>query len=277
MTILDLGGAPVNVSAIIVTSSKGALVGNFTSSYRGSLSQKLPVFLTSGETSAVISTGIAYSSGTTYTFRVLTQRGTVFAGTYPPTATSLAAQALTSGAIGDLYLNFSSYTWYTVDYCSGNSGPYCLTDQGQAFTITYNTAAGACGVGFSVDITNLNPSNATITLDEYSHLLQWAFKPGTAVQSQGTFYVVGVHSSNIINASFAQISLPYGMTKLVYFASSNAGTPSCEAAGTIKPQGTTPPFIANVFIISHGWKWLGTMPATPNYGQNMAYVSSLYD
>lgn len=275
LTITNVGGVSVNVSAIIVTSKAGALLGSYTSSNSGTLSPKLPLLLSQGQASATLSTGLGYASGSIYTFRILTQRGTVFTATYPPTATALASQALSSGAIGDLYLNFSSYTWYTITACGSNN---CVNNQGQAFTIPWSsTGSGADCIGFSVIVTDLNPSNATITLDQYSHLLQWAFKPGTATQSEATFYVTGVHSTNVLNSTFAPINLPYGTSKLIYFLSANAGSYSCQPASSTKPSGTSPPFIANVFIVSHGWKWLGAMPPTANYGQNMAYVSTLYD
>ncbi|MEM3804284.1 MAG: hypothetical protein QXX17_07725 [Conexivisphaerales archaeon] len=271
----NVGGVPSTIVAAIVTNSSGYIFAyyNSTNSKIG-----LPIALNSGAASSQITTSVLYVSGNTYVIKVLTQAGNVFSATYPPTATSLAAQALSSGAIGDLYLRFSSYTYYTVVSCqsslSGSSG-YCLNQQGPAFTILTKTTSGSAGIAFSIQVTNLNPNQLSITLDQYSLLLQNVF---TGSQSfANTFWYIITNKTdssgnNVIMSQYTPVVLPYNVPVTIIFGSGSFGSFSPLP---VKLTGNGP-WTAQCFIISHGWKGI-PQSQTPNYGQNMPYVTTLYE
>jgi hypothetical protein len=234
-----------------------------------------------GKGTSVIDTGYTYAS-MTVTVKIITSRGAEFSQTYPLSATELAAQALSSGAIGDLYMAFSSYTYYSVTSgggCpasgGGNSG-YCLTKQGAAFSIPYNFASN---IAFAVQVTNLNPSRLNITLDQYS-LINHVVESGSGAVKYYVWYIVGNHTSgahNVINSTFTSLFLPYNKPVTLVFASASPVAQSGFSAQSLSQikQGSTAP----VFIVSHGWKGLEKSKQTSssaNYGQNSPYVTTLY-
>lgn len=234
---------------------------------------------TSATTGSVIDTEEPANS-TVATVRVITQRGNIFAATYPPTAETLAAQALSSGAIGDLYMSFSSYSYYSVT--TGGScptGSSCLNLQqqmGAAFTIPYNFGPS---IGFSVSVTDLNPNQLNITLDQYS-LINHVIESGSGAVKYYVWYIVGTHTSGgqiVINSTFTHVFLPYDKPVTLYFASSSPVTASGFSAQGLSQvkQGSTAP----IFIVSHGWKGMpfkSQVETNANYGQNSPYVTTLY-
>ena len=290
LTITNLGGVGVNVSALVVTGSTGNLLGSYTASNSGTLIPKLPIFLTPGQASAAISTGIAYTSGYNYTFRVLTQRGSVFTTAYPSTTIPLASQSLASGAIGLLYLKFLSYSYYNVysgGGCpasgGGNSG-YCLSPLGPAFDLSRSYFA-ANSVAFSVRITDLDPSQRNITLDQFSSMIQiW---PGPANGNcapsacifNNQWYIVS-NSTTTIRSFYTPIVLYYNKPVTLVFASYTSGgfSPNTYAKGNPPTSGQ----LVAVNMFWHGWLAMsyagvtGPSPPLQNYGQNSPYVTTLY-
>src|SRR5207244_10987110 len=102
----------------------------------------------SQESSTTVNTALLIVSGT-YTIKVLTQRGNAFPATYPPSPVSLAEQSLASGAIGDLYIAFHSFTWYKVVTC--NVTQQCLQRQGNGFAIPASSTS--LPIAFSMSVT----------------------------------------------------------------------------------------------------------------------------
>lgn len=258
-------------------------------------SPALPIAVSPSTTSVVISTGITYLAGT-YTLKVTTQSGNTFTATYPPTSTVLASNALTSGAIGYLYLKFGSYSYYglTSGGSCPSSGPttsgYCLQLRGLAFTIPHSITGA---LAFSVTVTNLEPNQQTITLDNYSLMVQFLmnkgdeFKPTTwyvASISNQTNSVCSSSPANTICANFSKLALPYNVPVTIVFASADAGSFQCKGYNSV-PSGCDNSFnpstgtTAGIFIVSHGWNGTPCSPLTlpcSNYGQNTPYVATVY-
>lgn len=227
-----------------------------------------------GSLSTCIDTGQPANT-TTASLKFVTQRGTVISATYPETATALAAQALSSGAIGDLYLSHASYTWYTVGTCGSGT---CLTKQGAAFSIPYATAT-ADNIAFSVTVTDLNPQQKSIALDQYTQLYQIVVPVNLKASSYKTnnWYIISVNNgtyTDMVANAYSQVTLAYNQPTTLYFGSLNAGTFSGIAAqNAVQDTGIL------VFILTHGCEAQnpGTcVPTSANYGQNMPYVSTIY-
>lgn len=257
-------GIGVNITAFWIINSTKTLY------YAGNSTPSLPVFLNQGGELNI--TGIKITSSSQYLIKILTSRGSVFTTTYPTAAVSLAAQALSSGAIGDLYLQFSSYAWYTVGTCGSN---YCLNNQGSAFAIPVSTGVcSSCYTAFSIAITNLNPNQLNITLDEYTQILLF-WGQGSSFRTQA-WYIIN-NSSNTISSTYSPITLYYNQQKTLVFASANPGSFSRQSmSGSSAPTSGT---ISQIFIVSHGWKGLSSSKYTipySNYGQNSPYVSTLF-
>ncbi len=230
---------------------------------------------TGGSLSSCLDSGQPANSTTAFV-RAVTQRGNVFIATYPPSSTTLAAQALSSGAIGDLYLSFQSYTWYTVNYCVGVTPPYCLASQGKGFQVP--TSAFSGWFGFSVQVTDFNPQHANITLDKYT-LIEHYWPVGASFRT-ATWYII-TNVTNTIASTYAPIVLYYNKPATLVFASSAPGTftPTNGISSGGPPGSGT---LAAVNMVDHGWEAksfnaiIGPSPPVPNYGQNSPYVSTLY-
>ena len=284
-TAQNLGGTTSTVTAFMVTNSNGTIL-EFCQSSSAHPCPSLPFSVNQGATSTLVPTNVTYSATATYTVKAITQLGNDFSTTYPPTATTLAAQALSSGAIGDLYLSFGSYTWYqlTTASCSSTS-KYCLQSGALAFSIPHTYTASSTNVAFSVTVTDLNPSQLNITLDPYTQIAQ--FFPPTSSKGGGTagetsWYIVNIADGNEINETYSPIVLPYDQPVTLYFASAapitgtQGFTPqSVSGSGSGVPAGST----AIVFIVSHGCKGKALSSCNTsnyNYGQNSPYVTTLY-
>jgi flagellin-like protein len=311
-TVNNIGGLAVNVTAVYVTNSTGYILAFFKIGTPG-ITPTLPIAVNIGTVSSVINTGVSYTSGKNYVIKILTQRGSTFSTTYPPTATTLAAQALSSGAIGDLYLNFHSYTYYDLTTTScptagtqlGTTGMlssgvcFSSTTGNSAFVIPH---ADANNIGFSVQVTDLNNQSYDIILDQFSLLYQVLQGPN----AKGTYYawyiasVVNYNGQDVVTQQFSPYVLTYNNPTTVYFvgsrcisansgptsntcvpmSSSNIQTSPCNQLGNACTSAGG--YVSTVFIISHGWEQLPPVNVasltytTSNYGQNSPYVSSLY-
>jgi hypothetical protein len=275
ITVINYG-IPANVTGYILNDNSTG-TSNF-----------YPVSKFLAQDQSVVLGGIPYISGHSYVIKVLTGRGNVFSTTYPQQAVSLAAQALSSGAIGDLYLAFQTYTWYNVtsggtcpptgsNVAGGKSSGYCLNSiSGKpAFTIPSSVATSGYGIAFSVSVTDLNPDELNITLDQYSLIMQLSIH-GSSGLVPIVWYVVS-NSSQTILSSYNPIVLQYNKPTLLLFASSNpVGSGFGPKTACASPSScVSPDFTAPVFLVSHGWKGIPTTQQA-NYGQNSPYVTTLY-
>lgn len=270
----NTGGVNTNITSVFILDSSGNILScDGTGLPTGTCSNStppLPITVNVGRGSAVIDTGYTYSSGTV-TVQLWTQRGASFTQTYPLTQiNNPVANALSAGAIGDLYLEFSSYRYYSVAACGPN---YCLTAQGDAFGLSHTTTDTF--IAFSVRMTNLNANQKNITLDAYSLLMQFMPPPpglGGGNARQYAWYVVS-NTSNTINPTYSPITLFYNQPKTIVFASSGPSTFAGYAPGISAST------VVLVFVLSHGCQGIRLSNCnsnTYNYGQNVPYVSTLY-
>ena len=273
-SVNNVGGIGVNITAVYVLNATSGKVHEFFQPGTTGITPALPIAVNVGAVSSAVNTGQLYVGGKNYVIKLVTQRGNTFTATYPPTATTLAAQALSSGAIGDLYLSHSSYSWYTIGSCGTSQ---CLTKVGKAFAIPYAVATTA-NIAFSVTVTDLNPNQYPITLDEYTQLYQIVVPVNLKASSYKTnnWYIVSVQNgtyTDMVQNSYSQITLPYNVPDTLFFGSLNAGSFSATSAlNAVQDTGIL------VFILSHGCEPGGgsCIATLSNYGQNMPYVSTIY-
>jgi len=270
LTLTVTNNSPVdsNITAVYVIDPSNVFY-TYGIGFSSNTTPALPLGVGQGG-SATVDTGIVIQTGGVYKLKVVTQRGNTFSATYPQTAVSLASQALASGAIGDLYLQFHSLAWYKVVTC--NVTQQCLQRQGGGFAIPAISTVSP--IAFSIQVTNLNSLQQNITLDQYS--LMTELVPPTPGTGGGTarsyaWYLVS-NSTNVLSA-YATFTLLYGKSVTLVFASSSAGTLTPYAP--VISAGT----ITYGFIVSHGCQAIrqsNCTPANVNYGQVAPYVSTLY-
>jgi len=258
------GELPLAIIAIIVRNEDGGVLGYYNVSST-SITPRLPIFLNPLDTES-ITTDIEPSSLQKYEMKLLTNRGNIYSTTYPPVRNELAARALSSGALGDIYLEFNSYSYYRV---SSNTLYY----QGQAFTIPVSFITNYYSA-FSLTITNLNSEQKNIILDGYTRIFQF-WGVGSSMR-RVTWYIVSNQSNTILN-NYTPIELEYDKPKVLVFASRAPNTfqPVRLSGDEAPPQGT----LAGVLILSHGWVGVDYSQiggTTANYGQSSPYVTTLY-
>ena len=155
--------------------------------------------------------------------------------------------------IGSLSLDFYKFRYFKYssatkleNYPSGNIG----------FTVPANTY-----VAFGCVLTNLDPEKRTIILD--SHSLLWVIVPTSDVPHSTWWYIVNVAQDGSINETYSPVSLAYGETKMVIFASKyDLGLSKFDRQMT--PAANKP---AAVFLMLHGQ--IGDIA----YGQNLPFVA----
>jgi len=156
--------------------------------------------------------------------------------------------------IGSLALDLYNFRYFTYvsdqklgSYPTGNIG----------FNVPKNTY-----VAFGCHLTNLDPSKQTITID--SHSLFW--QPGRSGVSEGAWFIVNVNVDGTISGTYSPISLGYGETKMIVFASQN--DLGLGSFGRLR----TPNALTTVatFLLLHGT--LGSAA----YAQNIPFVSLFY-
>jgi len=157
--------------------------------------------------------------------------------------------------IGSLTLDLYKFRYFTYEssqklanYPNGNVG----------FDVPKNTY-----VAFGCHLTNLDPTKQTITIDSHSFLWQ----PGRPGVSEGAWFTVNVNVDGTINGTYSLISLKYGETKMIVFASKNdLGLGSFSRLST--PNTVT---TVATFLLLHG-----TIGSSA-YAQNIPFVSLFYN
>ena len=293
--INNTGGITANVTAFYLVDASGTVLkcGGIGVSSPCSIGSPFPLIMNVGKgtsniptTGTYIDTGFLPASGSTYTVKVLSARGNVFSSPYPPASVTLAAQALSSGAIGDLYISFHTFTWYLVNFCSGNSGPFCLTEQNLGFSIPCSSVSNAY-IAFSISMADLNSQQKNITLDQYSVLNSFIPpKSGGGGANPSLVYYIISNSSNTISTNYSPVTLTYNVPKTIVFAS---GSP--DGGSPFSPNGpkvqsgqnnvcSSPPQITFSFTITHGCQAKSIANCASankdNYGQVAPYVSTLF-
>jgi hypothetical protein len=226
--------------------------------------------------SATFVTKVVYSSGSYYTMKVFTSRGTTVVGTYPThTLTSVSITSQIASGLGSLEMIFSSFTFYgyttTSNVCVSGYPCNIALSSAQPAAIT---PKGSTPIVFSVQITNNDPSAGTIVIDSHTDL--WTFLScgaGCGTQSLLGFYVMNVLPNGTIISrtqnSFTPITIPYGSTRLVYFGS-GCDLSICSA---YTPQSINDNFGEHdVFMIFSGA--LVSASNSTLYSQNLPYTAT---
>ena len=128
---------------------------------------------------------------------------------------------------------------------------------------SFNVPGSGTPIAFGAVLTNLDPRKESVTFDLYSNI--WLMFPGAPGQVP-QWYIVNVASDGTIAASYSPISLAYGQTKVVIFASSKvvAGAGSFSDS-SISSSITPNPCAVNLLLLG--------MIGTRDYGQNIPFVS----
>ena len=156
--------------------------------------------------------------------------------------------------VGDLALVFDEFRYF--DFASGQELSN-YPDGNKTFDVPQNTY-----IAFGCYLTNLNPLKQTIIVD--SHSLFW--QPGRSGVSEGAWFIVNVAENGTINQTYTPVSLEYGETRMLIFASQNdLGQGSFNRVRT--PNAVT---TVATFLLLHGIKGISA------FAQNIPFVSLYY-
>ena len=156
--------------------------------------------------------------------------------------------------VGDLALVFDEFRYFV--FASGQELSN-YPDGNKTFDVPQNTY-----IAFGCYLTNLNPLKQTIIVD--SHSLFW--QPGRSGVSEGAWFIVNVAENGTINQTYTPVSLEYGETRMLIFASQNdLGQGSFNRVRT--PNAVT---TVATFLLLHGIKGISA------FAQNIPFVSLYY-
>jgi len=183
--------------------------------------------------------------------------------TVPVTVTTGIIVAQVSQGIGSIAMDFGSFVYYNVTYVQvGNKYILETWPNGkEGFYVPYKK-----DIAFRVMLINFDPNKRTITL--ISHSALWMiFKTNLPTQPRsGWWHIVNVDGTGTITSklegSFVDITLSYGQSTMVYFASEN----DLATDDFAKSQcGWDGPAAVNLMLFGK----IGTS----TYGQNIPFVS----
>jgi len=153
--------------------------------------------------------------------------------------------------IGYLAMDFDSFRYFEYDGDDLKDYPTGIPD--------YNVPHKV-DVAFSIILTNLDPQHRTMRLDLYSQM--WLYFPAVPGAGPFVWYIVNEVDGNI-STPYSDVSIGYGETKLLVFASEQAG-------GFIKVSLTHPQVLNKLCAVNlclHG------KIGDADYGQNIPFVS----
>jgi len=264
----NTGGVNVNITAVFVLDQGGAVLKcdgrGLPAVTCSNTTPALPIIVNLGKGTPTVDTGYTYVSGTDV-IKVITERGSIFTQTYPITPVPLANLAVTTQGAGLLQINFASYKAYnntgTAPGCNpANTGCQLAATGVLGYTMSSESKAGRYYV-FAVDVTNVDPSRSTITLDSNCVLFQVLIPSGAGSNFKSFAWGIGSVSSSGVTQAFSSISFLPGQTQTLYFPIIPGTT------GSSWPSSGN--FMA-VFIYLHG-----TSGSSP-FGQNVPFVTTLY-
>jgi hypothetical protein len=331
--VIDTGPTSISIVGIIIGNESTNLILQ-----TNTISP--PVGLNPGGTANITCGGSCFTYPTSTISEVwikaISSLGTVNEIFYP--VTTVVPQAVVAGTVGDLLMNFSSYDYYSVvtTGCasgSGNSG-YCFPSTGASASIIPITNVvvkppfgddqgcgdydsddpqGLCQAGpiaFSVQVTDLNPNQKSIVLDQFTILYQAptslsGAESGSTPAAFIPWYIVSTSSSagtTQILSQYTPIALAYNVPTTIYFAANscvadsysgqNPPTANCQTlSSTLGSQIQTPPSSAESstpylstagYVLTSGWEYTNPVVssltyASANYGQDLPYISSLFE
>ncbi|MDH2902268.1 MAG: hypothetical protein PXY39_14995 [archaeon] len=237
----------------------------------GSSSPPLPYTIEQGQT-IVFNSGMPFTSGHSYVMKLLTARGSTFVATYPPQQLNTKAiSSLVAEGIGSISMVFSSYNFYSI---TSSGGKYIV-----GLSRPHSAALLPNGItpAFSLMITNNDPGVGTIVIDTHTDLWLYNVCPnGCGTVPLFTFYAVNVAPNGTITSttqgSFSEISIPYGETQTVFFASANDLSTGNFQTITLSTSHNVALGEYDVFIIVSGSDSTSTNSVL--YSQNLPFAGS---
>jgi FlaG/FlaF family flagellin (archaellin) len=243
-----------NDGAVSVQINTLWVVDRFTKKYGNNntltISLKPGDTLSFGESNALKVTIEGSSSLTGFTSWFVTARGNLIP--LEEQETIIVAQvALGIGAMAMDLGNFRYFTYESatklVNYSTGTV----------SFDIPKNTY-----IAYGCFLTNFDTDKRTITIDSHSFFWQ----PGAAGIGEENWFIVNVEADGTINGTYTSISIAYGETKMLVFASGkDVGTDSFLRERTPNADG-----VVATFLLLHG-----TIGSSA-FSQNIPFVSFYY-
>ena len=280
----------------------------------------LPYYLGQGQSALFNTNISASSLTQTFMIKVLASNGIAAVGSYPNGYLSTASlNSDVAAGLGSAKMTFNSFTYYDFksgppawdadnDYeylCDGgvqcNGGSYVLNMNGHSGSLVpegqnhTNNGCGYCGTGvpivFSVNITNVDPLQSDLVFNSEANL--WVIETcdaGTPTSTCGTtspvyvFYMINVNPTtgeiSTSPSTFAQVQIPYGVTKTLYFGSAyplqsqSFQVMSLFTDDTVIPGNNLAIYGQfAVFLLLPGTKIAPT--AVQLYGQNVPFESTI--
>jgi FlaG/FlaF family flagellin (archaellin) len=165
--------------------------------------------------------------------------------------------------IGAISMNFSNFEYYNV---TENAGLYVLDNYTNGGGEGYSVIEGGDGIAFQVCLTNFDIKKRDIIL--YSPSVLWMLFPHTAEQPRGAmWYIVNVNASGFIADDFTNITINYGDSIDLFFASENDLNDVTKPGFTPSSSLKWSPGLASVNLALFG------KIGTQSYGQNIPFVS----
>ncbi len=266
LTMTNTGAKSENITDALVT-DPGKALHAYGIGFSSNTSPTLPIGLDQGAI-AIIDTGLVITAGQ-YTMKVLTGRGNLFSATYPNTPVPFSLLAVTTQGAGLLQINFDTYKAYNTSGSVPGCFPTnvnCQLANFPAGVLGYTMSPISKGLRYyvyAVNITNVDPSKRTITLDSSSVLLQFQIpKVGSGGgTSSGWSWGIGRVSTTGLTQSWSNVVVGPGQTVTLFFTVvPGANTAQWPGTGTFE----------GVYIYLHGFADSNT------YGQNVPFVTTLY-
>ena len=217
--VVNNTGISTTLTSFFITDKLTGAVLDFNSG--SSSTPAFPYAIRQGQ-SVEFTTGVLYTSGTSYTIEVVSSRGSTFVGTYPPRQLNTKViGSLVAAGLGSIAMNFSTFNYYSVSG-SGNSWTIAINHPHPAAILPYGVTPA-----FMLEITNNDPSAGTVTIDSHTELYLYQTCPSGCGGNVPVFayFIVNVASNGAITSynkgSFAPITVPYGDSQTLYFASKN--------------------------------------------------------
>lgn len=158
-----------------------------------------------------------------------------------------------SQGIGSIAMDFESFRYFEYN----STSDFVLKDYPSG-SGSYNVPAQT-NLAFGVKLTNFDSYERTLTLN--SHSLIWMYFP--TIGKQVYWHIVNVNPNGTIETTYTDMSIGYGTTEFIVFASKSPGTFSGQNDQN-KP-GSVGPAAMNLLLLG--------LLESQSYGQNIPFVS----
>jgi len=168
--------------------------------------------------------------------------------------------AQVSAGIGSVAMDFTSFKYYNVSKVGSSYVLNNYPNGGSGYTVIQPSGKDV-GIAFELCLTNFDPLKKEINLSSAS--VFWTLFPVLPTQPRGTmWYIVNVGDNGTIAGTFTTVTIPYGATTKVFFASAQDVNTGGFVPSLSSYTGTAPVNLALVGKIGDS-----------AYGQNVPFVS----